>query len=77
MVKLYGMILLLIGMQIGYLIANILMSRVRSGYLRIDTSDPDGPFLFLELSRDLEEVQKQKDILLTVRVENLERATRD
>lgn len=37
-----------------------------SGALRIDSSDPDGPYFFLELTETLESVQKKKRIQLDV-----------
>lgn len=40
------------------------------GTLRIDTSDPDGPYLFLELHTQVSEVMKQKQVTLDVNTES-------
>lgn len=40
------------------------------GTLRVDTSDPDGPYLFLELHTPVSEVMKQKQVTLDVSTEN-------
>lgn len=36
------------------------------GTLRVDTSDPDGPYLFLELHTPVNEVMQQKQVTLDV-----------
>ena len=36
------------------------------GNLRIDRSDPDGPYLFLELSNAIDVVSKKKHVLFDV-----------
>lgn len=40
------------------------------GTLRVDTSDPDGPYLFLELHTPVSEVMKQKQVTLDVSTES-------
>lgn len=40
------------------------------GTLRIDTSDPDGPYLFLELHIPVNEVVKQKQVTLDVNTQS-------
>ena len=40
------------------------------GTLRIDTSDPDGPYLFLELHTPVSEVMKQKQVTLDVNTQS-------
>lgn len=40
------------------------------GTLRIDTSDPDGPFMFLELSKDVNAVASKKYVVLKVNLKN-------
>lgn len=37
-----------------------------SGTLRIDTSDPDGPYMFLELGEGLRDITQKKEIILKV-----------
>lgn len=36
------------------------------GTLRVDSSDPDGPYLFLELETDLNVIKKEKYVLMKV-----------
>lgn len=36
------------------------------GVLKIETTDPDGPYLFLELNREINDVINQKTVNLTV-----------
>ena len=40
------------------------------GTLRIDTSDPDGPYLFLELHTSINEVMQHKTVTLDVNLES-------
>lgn len=60
-------IIFVIGIFAGYVIA-LPIFRMRSvGSLRIDTSDPDdGPYLFLELSKDVDVVYQRKYVTLRV-----------
>ncbi len=55
---------------IGFVIGCVLMSAIRRaksvGKLRIDTSDPDGPFVFLELSKGVGDISARKQVLLEV-----------
>lgn len=54
------------GIIVG-LIPYILDKRKTSvGTLKIDTSDNDGPYLFLELHKDVSEIYNQKKITLDV-----------
>ena len=46
-------IILAIGIVVGSIITRIIIRPLDIGTLRIDTSDPDGPFMFLELSKDV------------------------
>ena len=59
------------GIIVGCLIAFISM-RLRSiGCLRIDSSDPDdGPYLFLEATREVRDFRNKKFVVLDVRDEN-------
>lgn len=40
------------------------------GTLRIDTSDPDGPYLFLELHTPISEVMQHKQVTMDVNTES-------
>lgn len=42
-----------IGIMIGFAVSSIIRRKHPVGFLRIDKSDPDGPYLFLELKRAL------------------------
>lgn len=44
-------IYILIGILIGFVGASIIHRKRPIGFLRIDRSDPDGPYLFLELKK--------------------------
>lgn len=45
--------------------------RMNAGVLRIDHSDPfDSPYMFLEISKNIEYITKKKYILLKVRAED-------
>lgn len=66
---LYGFaICLLVGFScwiFGYLKGST-QKKDTAGTLRVDTSDPDGPYLFLELNTPVSEVMKQKQVTLDV-----------
>lgn len=59
-------IIFAIGVIIGCVLMKVIR-RVKSvGKLRIDTSDPDGPFMFLELSKGVGDISAKKQVLLEV-----------
>lgn len=64
-------VIFLIGILVGCVVT-LFIFRMRSvGSLRIDTSDPDdGPYLFLEMSKDVNKVRKKKYITLKVNLKN-------
>ena len=64
-------IIFVIGIFVGCVIA-LPIFRMRSvGSLRIDTSDPDdGPYLFLELSKDIGEIYRKKYVIFKVSLKN-------
>lgn len=49
-----------IGIVIGIIFSRIVFRFISIGNLRVDHSDPDGPFLFLELSKRIEAVCQKK-----------------
>ena len=51
---------------IGYWFGMKKYSKKPIGTLKIDSSDPDGPYLFLELETDPSVIKKEKHILLKV-----------
>nr|DAG42401.1 MAG TPA: hypothetical protein [Caudoviricetes sp.] len=59
-----------IGVLIGFAVSSIIRRKHPVGFLRIDKSDPDGPYLFLELKKSVNEIVTQKTILLEVKRED-------
>ncbi len=55
-----------IGVVIGCVFSSIVRRSKSVGKLRIDTSDPDGPFMFLELSKGVGDISSKKQVLLQV-----------
>lgn len=64
-------ILVGIGFMIGYVMTALLFRVFRVGTLRVDTSDPDDrPYMFLELSKNVQAVMRKKYIVLKVSTKN-------
>ena len=60
-----------IGCLIGYIATALIFRAFKVGTLRVDTSDPDdGPYMFLELSKDVRTVMSKKYIVLKVNTKN-------
>lgn len=62
-----------VGFAIGYISACIAVLRLKVGVLQIDRSDPsEPPYPFLRISRanSIEEISRQKYVLLKVKNEN-------
>ena len=57
---------LVVGIMIGFTVGIIYHKKKVKGVLRIDKSDPDGPYLFLELESDPAILEKQKYVTLEV-----------
>ena len=57
---------LVVGIMIGFTVSVIYHKNKVKGVLRIDKSDPDGPYLFLELASDPDILEKQKYVTLEV-----------
>lgn len=56
-----------IGLVVGIIIALLIFRRRICGDLRVDTSDPfDGPYMFLELGKDVGSVIHKKYVVLKV-----------
>jgi len=63
-------IIFAIGVVVGCILVNI-VQRIKSiGALRIDTSDPDGPYMFLELDKGVDTISSKKYVLLRVKLRN-------
>ena len=56
----------IIGLVVGSTYARYAGKKETYRTLRIDRSDPDGPYLFLELDRNVEELSKQKHVVFNV-----------
>ena len=52
---------------IGIIFLRIVFRFISIGNLRVDHSDPDGPFLFLELSKQIEAVVRKKYVIMRVK----------
>lgn len=62
---------LVIGILIGFVLACFGVSLLSVGTLRIDRSDPDdGPYMFLELEKNVHFVSSKKYVLLKVSNQN-------
>lgn len=59
-----------VGIMIGFVVSSITRRKHPVGFLRIDKSDPDGPYLFLELKKSVNEIIAQRTILLEVKRED-------
>lgn len=60
-----------IGVVVGCVVMMIVHRSKSIGSLRVDTSDPDdGPYLFLELAKDVNAICRKKYVLLKVKVQN-------
>ena len=62
-------IYILIGIVIGIVAAVIYYGRPQ-GNLRVDQSDTDGPYFFLEIRKPISSILKRKTIVLRVRCED-------
>lgn len=64
-------ILFFVGVSLVVSIASIIFRSHFIGYLRIDNSYPeDGPYMFLELSKRIEDISLKKYAVLKVKLEN-------
>lgn len=59
-----------IGGAIGEILMKLIFATKPIGTLRIDTSDSDGPYLFLELNKDINEFYEEDQVVLMVNTEN-------
>ncbi len=63
-------IALIIGLLAGGSVATIIFRREKTiGSLRVETSDPDGPYLFLELNDgNIAGILRKRHVMLNVKV---------
>ena len=64
-------IIFILGVLVGAIFTGIVFRLFLVGTLRVDHSDPDGPFLFLELSKRVEAVVSKKYVVLRVKAKAL------
>lgn len=60
----------IVGIVCGAFISRLLFKKHSIGTLRIDNSDPDGPYLFLELTTNISSFNKKKQVMLDVKDES-------
>ena len=66
-----GIILLFLGLFVGYFAASIMLKKHINGALRIDKSDPDeAPYIFLELKENPQILERSKYVTLEVIAKN-------
>lgn len=69
-----NILFLLIGIGVGLVLSRIFKKKElpSSGYLRYDQSDPDSPYLFLEIKNEDEfhKIPKKKKVCFDVKVED-------
>lgn len=63
-------IYIIVGILIGFVVSSIIHQKHPVGFLCIDKSDPDGPYLFLELKKSISEITTQKTVLLEVKLKD-------
>ena len=60
----------IIGIVIGFAVSFIIRRKRPVGFLRIDKSDSDGPYLFQFQKKSVNEIIAQKTVLLEVKRED-------
>ena len=66
----YLLISFIVGMTGGVLLKSLLLRPRVSGVVNIDRSDPDGPYLFLELEEGIHELSMQEYVKFRVQNKN-------
>lgn len=59
-----------VGIILGVIFDKFLIKSSHIGTLRIDNSDGDGPYLFLELTKSVSSFKKRKQVFMSVKEEN-------
>lgn len=65
-----NVLIFVLGGLLGIVLTIILIRSTSAGEIRFDTSDPEGPYLFLVMSKDINAIYKRKHILLKVNTKN-------
>ena len=66
----FYLLLLIIGFVVGITVMKIILVLTSSGTLVVDCSDPDGPYLFIELNKELSEIEGKNSITVDVEFTN-------
>lgn len=62
------LLVFLLGLVVGCILATVVSKPNHVGSLRVHTSDPDGPYLFLQLEQNIDSVLKEDYVTLKVDV---------
>lgn len=60
----------ILGMAVGVAAIYIWLTAKSDGTLQIDSSDPDGPYMFLEVGRSIEDIRKKPFVILRVNLKS-------
>ena len=60
----------ILGMAVGVAAIYIWLTAKSDGTLLIDSSDPDGPYMFLEVGRSIEDIRKKPFVILRVNLKS-------
>lgn len=63
-------VIFITGFLVGCGITVAIFKQKCVGALRVDTSDPDGPFIFLESSKSIDFIASKKSVMLEVNLKN-------
>lgn len=63
-------VIFIVGFLVGCGITAAIFRLKCVGTLRVDTSDPDGPFIFLEASKSIDFIASKKSVMLKVNLKN-------
>lgn len=65
-------VMFLVGCIVGFIVHKLFMDKTSVGFLRVDRSEPEeGPYLFLELHRGMEDILDKEYVRLKVKKEDL------
>lgn len=66
----YLLLMFIGGVIVGSVITLLVFRPKTIGALRVDHSDPDGPYLFLELTDGIDKVKSKKYVTLQVKIKD-------
>lgn len=62
-------LIFILGVIVGTIVVKMLEPK-NIGSLRVDHSDPDSPYVFLEANIPMDEIQKHKRVILDVKIQD-------